>query len=109
MLVPFYGKMTFLNKRIIPYDLYVSAGVGTTETSYTDKAAPSVHLATGEIFSLSKNFAWRWEFSNVIYTAAAPKMSSTSGELVDSGKKRSISDLYLGIGLTLLFPGAKYR
>lgn len=108
LLVPFYGKMTFLDRRIIPYDLYVSAGVGTTETSFVDKAAPSLHLGTGEIFALSKNFAWRWEFSNVTYTAKVPEINNT-GTAEDTGKKRTISDLYLGIGLTILFPGAKYR
>lgn len=108
LVVPFYGKMTFLDKRIIYYDLYISAGAGTTETSYLDKAAPSIHLGTGEIFSISKSFAWRWDFSSVTYTARAPKVTDT-GDLIDSGKKQSISDLYLGVGLTILFPGASYR
>jgi outer membrane beta-barrel protein len=108
LYVPFYGKMTFLDKRIIPYDLYISVGAGTTETSYLDKSAPSVHLGTGEIFSLSKSFAWRWDFSSVTYSAKAPEVNN-SGALIDSGKKQAISDLYLGIGLTILFPGASYR
>lgn len=108
IFVPFYGKMTFMDKRIIPYDLYISAGGGVTETSYLDKAAPSVHLGTGEIFALSKSFAWRWDFSNVQYTAKVPEVS-TGGSLNDTGKKRTISDLYLGIGVLILFPGATYR
>jgi outer membrane beta-barrel protein len=108
LFVPFYGKMTFLDRKIIPYDFYVSVGGGTTETSYLDKSAPSVHLGTGEIFSISKSFAWRWDFSSITYTARAPEVN-TDGELTDSGKKQSISDLYLGIGLTILFPGASYR
>lgn len=108
ILVPFYGKMTFMDRMIIPYDLYVSVGAGTTETSYLDKTAPSIHLGTGEIFSLSKSMAWRWDFSSVTYTARTPEVRE-DGALVDSGKKQSISDLYLGIGLTILFPGASYR
>lgn len=109
IFVPFYGKMTFIDKRIIPYDLYVSVGAGQTETSYLDKSAPSIHIGTGEIFALSKSFAWRWDFSNIMYTARAPDVTADSKSLVDTGKKRSISDLYLGIGLTILFPGARYR
>ncbi|MEY4617109.1 MAG: hypothetical protein RJB66_2069 [Pseudomonadota bacterium] len=108
LFVPFYGKMTFMDKRIIPYDLYVSVGGGVTETSYIDKAAPSVHLGAGEIFALSKSLAWRWDFSNVQYTAKVPEVSTT-GALNDTGKKRTISDLYLGIGVLILFPGATYR
>ena len=108
ILVPFYGKMTFLDNRIIPYDLYVSAGVGKTETSYIDKTAPSVHFGAGEIFSLSKSFAWRWDFSSITYTAHVPDVSD-KGLLIDSGKKQAISDLYLSVGLTILFPGASYR
>lgn len=108
LLVPFYGKMTFLDQRIIPYDLYVSVGAGTTETSYIDKSAPSIHLGTGEIFSITKSLAWRWDFSSVTYTARTPDID-TNGVLTDSGKKQTMSDLYLGIGLTLLFPGVSYR
>ncbi len=106
--IPFYGKMTFLDKVIIPYDFYFSIGGGTTETSYLDKTAPSIHLGTGEIFSITKSFAWRWDLSYVSYTARIPDVKD-DGSLVDSGKKQSLGDLYLGIGLTLLFPGASYR
>lgn len=108
LYAPFYGKMTFLDKIIIPYDLYFSVGAGTSETSYIDKTAPSIHLGTGEIFSITKSFAWRWDLSYVTYTARVPDVTTT-GDLVDSGKKQAVSDLYLGIGLTLLFPGASYR
>jgi len=108
LYAPFYGKMTFLDKIIIPYDLYFSVGAGTSETSYIDKTAPSIHLGTGEIFSITKSFAWRWDLSYVTYTARVPDVTTT-GDLVDSGKKQAVSDLYLGVGLTLLFPGASYR
>lgn len=109
--VPFYGKMTFLDRMIIPYDFYFSVGGGTTETSYVDKAAPSLFIGTGEIFSLTKSFAWRWDFSSISYSARVPDVDvdSTSGSVTDSGKKQSMNDLYLGIGLTILFPGASYR
>jgi hypothetical protein len=62
-----------------------------------------VHIGTGEIFSLSKSFAWRWDFSNVQYKARVENVSTKEIET------RSMSDLYLGIGLTVLFPGARYR
>lgn len=104
---PFYGKMTFLDKIIIPYDLYFSVGGGTTQTSYTDKSAPSVHLGTGEIFSITKSFAWRWDLSYITYTATVPEVRDDG--VMTPGKKQALSDLYLGIGLTILFPGASYR
>lgn len=108
--VPFYGKMTFLDRTIIPYDFYFSLGVGTTETSYVDKAAPSIFLGTGETFSLSKSFAWRWDFTSISYAARVPDVDvNSNGNITDSGKKQSMNDLYLGIGLTILFPGASYR
>lgn len=104
---PFYGKMTFLDKFIIPYDLYFSVGGGTTQTSYIDKSAPSIHLGTGEIFSINKSFAWRWDLSYITYTAVVPEV--IEGDVMKPGKKQALSDLYLGIGLTILFPGATYR
>lgn len=104
---PFYGKMTFLDKFIIPYDLYFSVGGGTTQTSYIDKSAPSVHLGTGEIFSITKSFAWRWDLSYITYTATVPEVREDG--VMTPGKKQALSDLYLGIGLTILFPGASYR
>lgn len=102
--VPFYGKMTFLDRTIIPYDFYFSLGGGTTETSYTDKSAPSIHIGTGEIFSVTKSFAWRWDFSSISYSGHVPDVDGTN-----SGKKQTMNDLFLGIGLTVLFPGASYR
>lgn len=108
VFVPFYGKFTLLDRSIIPYDFYFSLGGGVTETSYTDKSAPSIHIGLGEIFSITKSFAWRWDLSHITYTARVPD-SNTSGTLQDSGKKQALSDLYLGLGLTFLFPGVSYR
>jgi len=108
LYIPFYGKMTFLDKFIIPYDLYFSVGAGSTQTSYIDKTAPSIHLGTGELFSITKSFAWRWDLSYITYTARVPDVTDT-GVTVDSGKKQFLSDFYFGVGLTILFPGASYR
>lgn len=104
VLVPFYGKVSLLDRRIIPFDFYFSLGGGLTETSYLDKEAKSLHVGLGQIFSINKSVAWRWDLSHVSYKARTPNIDGS-----DSGVEQEMKDLYLGIGMTVLFPGVKYR
>ncbi len=98
---PIYGKMSFINRKITPFDLYFSAGAGFTSTNHGG-SEPTLHLGTGQIFAITKSAAFRWDFSWNFYSATsntlgAPKTSST------------YNNLYLTIGASFFFPEATYR
>lgn len=94
--VPIYGKMTWFNEKIIPFDLYFSVGGGTTQTDRED--APTLHLATGQIFALSKSTALRWDFSWNFFNATT-----------SDGNTSSYNNLFVTVGWSWFFPEAKYR
>ncbi len=95
--VPVYGKMSYFNRKIVPFDLYISAGYGTTSTQ-SGESAGTVHLAAGQIFAITKAFAFRWDFSWNLYNARA----------ID-GSQGSVNNLFLTVGASFFFPEAKYR
>ncbi|WP_374029723.1 outer membrane beta-barrel domain-containing protein [Bdellovibrio bacteriovorus] len=97
MYIPIYGKMTWFNEKIIPFDLYFSAGYGSTMTQ-ADEAAGTIHLATGQIFALSKAYALRWDFSWNFFNAKG----------ID-GSTNSFNNLFLTVGISWFFPEASYR
>src|SRR5690606_8041844 len=51
MWFPMYGKFTFLNKKIIPFGMYFSAGYGQTSLQ-SDEKPGTFHLSTGQIFAI---------------------------------------------------------
>lgn len=97
MYVPIYGKMTWFNEKIVPFDLYFSAGYGNTETQ-AGESAGTLHLAAGQIFSLSKSYAVRWDFSWNFFNAKG----------ID-GSTNSFNNLFLTVGMSWFFPEASYR
>lgn len=96
MWVPIYGKISWFNEKIVPFDLYLSAGYGSTKTDVEN--AGTLHLATGQMFALSKGTAFRWDFSWNFFNATG----------VD-GKLGSYNNLFLSMGASWFFPEAKYR
>jgi outer membrane beta-barrel protein len=94
---PFYGKMTWLNKKIVPFEHYFTAGGGNTTVS-TGGSGFTVHVGTGQNFALSKRFAVNWDFSMMAYSA-----KSTDGTV------QSFNDLLLTVGMSFFYPEAKYR
>lgn len=95
--VPIYGKMTYFNRTIIPFDLYFSAGYGTTKT-HAEENPGTMHLATGQIFAMSKSFALRWDFSWNFYSAKG----------IDN-KTAQFNNLFMTVGASFFIPEAKYR
>lgn len=94
---PFYGKMTWLNKKIVPFEHYFTAGGGNTSVS-TGGSGFTMHVGTGQNFALSKRFAVNWDFSMMAYSA-----KSTDGTV------QSFSDLLLTVGMSFFYPEASYR
>lgn len=98
--VPVYGKMSFVNRKITPFDLYFSVGGGMTNTNQGG-SEPTVHLGTGQIFAITKAAAFRWDFSWNFYNAS-------SG--VAGAKQNSLyNNLFLSVGASFFFPEATYR
>lgn len=101
MYVPIYGKMTWFNERILPFDMYFSAGYGTTQTS-TNENSGTIHLATGQIFALTKSVALRWDFSWNFFNASVVDQNNVK-------ETNSFNNLFLTVGMSWFFPEASYR
>jgi outer membrane beta-barrel protein len=97
---PVYGKMTWLNKRITPFDLYFSGGMGMTNTNQS-RSEPTFHVGTGQIFAITKSSAFRWDFSWNFYSASSGVTGATQ-----SG---SYNNLLITLGASFFFPEATYR
>ena len=96
--VPIYGKMSWRNKNIIPFDLYFSLGLGSTTTNQGG-SSPTLHLGTGQVFAKTQSMAFRWDFSwNMFNTTSSTGGGSTL-----------YNNLFLSLGMSFFFPGATYR
>lgn len=94
---PFYGKMTWLNKKIVPFEHYFTVGGGNTSVS-TGGSGFTLHFGTGQNFALSKRFSLNWDFSSMNYSAKSTE-----------GTNQSFSDLLLTVGFSFFYPEATYR
>jgi outer membrane beta-barrel protein len=108
MLIPFYGKITWLDKRIIPFDFYLSLGLGKTGLTDMKEEASTFHVAVGQIYALTKNFVVRWDLSGNMYRANVPEVTAT-GSPTGVKHAQDFRDVFLGGGVSFLFPGAGYR
>ena len=98
---PIYGKITWLNKTIVPFDLNFNFGGGMTRTD-SDQSVPTLHLGTSQVFAWSKSMAFRWDLIWNMYSGTAKNDDGTT-------EKLSQNDLYLGVGMSFYFPEAGYR
>ena len=96
---PLYGKIGWMNRTIVPFDFYFSAGGGITQTNQRT-SPPTIHLGLGQSFALSKWLAFRWDVSWYGY-------QSISG--VAGGVSGTYSNIYANLGVSIFFPGAEYR
>ncbi|MGE0762530.1 MAG: outer membrane beta-barrel domain-containing protein [Bdellovibrionales bacterium] len=99
--IPLFGKITFLNAHIVPFDLSFTGGFGLSKTD--KKNEPTVHLGTGQTFALTKSFAVRWDVVWNYYQATADSATGV-GET-----KTNHNDLFLSFGASFFIPEAKYR
>ena len=97
---PFYGKMAWFQQRIIPYDFYITPGVGITNT-VVGGSETTFSLGIGQLFAISKSYGVRWDFTWNQYQAEVEVNSSITS--------KNHSDLILGIGMSFFVPEAKYR
>lgn len=102
---PIYGKIATLDQTIIPFDMYFSFGGGTAGTNSQEKNVSTGHIATGQIFAISKGMAFRWDYSWLIYQATPMQDSITTSAPI----KNTYNDLIFTAGLSFFFPEARYR
>ena len=100
---PIYGKMAFLNRKIIHFDHYFTVGGGSTVTNAAT-SAPTLQFGTGEIFALNKNWAFRWDLDWMSYSVATNSITGAGGSI-----NQTINNIYVTLGFSFFFPGATYR
>lgn len=95
---PIYGKMSLYNKRIIPFDMYFTAGIGQSSIDgSTTSSASTMHIGTGQIYALNKSWGFRWDFTWNMFSAE------------QKGTSTQFNNLILTLGGSFFFPEAKYR
>lgn len=95
--IPIYGKTSLFNEKVVPFDMYFSAGVGDS-TVTGGKGGTTIHVGTGQIYAMSKTFGFRWDFS----------LNNFSGT-TEAGATSSFNNVLLTLGMSMFFPDAGYR
>lgn len=94
---PLYGKMTWLNEKIVYYDIYFSLGFGGTEIQTGDNQ-DTFSVGAGQIFSITKAYAFRWDLSWNFFEAK--QIDASQG---------TYNNVILSAGISIFFPEAGYR
>lgn len=94
--IPIYGKLTWFNRKIVPFDFYFGVGGGQTRT-HLKSGIGTFQMTAGQIFAINKSFALRWDFSWNFFSAKA------------INEEGSINNLFFSAGASFFFPEAKYR
>lgn len=97
MWSPIYGKMGYLNRKIVPFDMYFSLGVGNTSIS-NGSGGSTIHFGSGQTYAISKGTAFRWDFS---WNAVRAKPTGAS--------EQNFNNLLVSLGVSFFFPEAGYR
>lgn len=100
---PVYGKMAWLGKKIIPFDVNFNPGLGITQTA-TGGNSTTVSIGTGQLFALSKSSGVRWDLMWNFYSATTKPVKGS-----DATTTSNHNDLLLMIGYSFFFPEATYR
>ncbi len=113
---PIYGKYSYFDKKIIPFDHYFSVGVGQTQLEAGSSGVGNVlvealddpitfRIGMGEVFALTKWMAFRWDVS---WHFMQPEVRTTNNGTPTVSKDMQ-NNLFLNVGLSFYFPEAKYR
>lgn len=111
VFVPFYAKMSFMDKSILYFDMAVSLGVGQTnyamQTNRGNEEASTTHFALDltQHFFLSENFAFRFDIKN--HFMNQEKRRFQIGSLEPESARALPSDNYINtyllLGITLFY------
>ncbi|MDG0815642.1 outer membrane beta-barrel domain-containing protein [Bdellovibrio svalbardensis] len=92
-----YGKTSFLNNRIIPFEVYQTLGVGKVRTQSSEEVS-SIQVGIGDIFSLSRSSALRVDLNWAFYNAHNYL-----------GEEQASNSLFLTVSYGRFFPEPSYR
>ena len=118
---PLYGKFGGIGGSILPFDMYFSLGGGISQLETTirdtqsstftpcEAKAITVNLETGQLIPLSKSIALRWGVGWFLHPKAFEWTCGDNNPLGSDQRPGFVQDIYLSLGLSLFFPGAKYR
>lgn len=104
--VPIYGKVSYSNDQIIPFDMYFTAGLGSSSTNSKEGNNSTFHIGTGQIFAISKGMAFRWDYSWNMYQATP---LSDSALATANSQSNMYNDLILTAGFSFFFPEVSNR
>ena len=77
--IPFYGKMSLFNQRIVPFDVFMTLGAGQTQVEGARETGVStIHLGAGQLFALSRQTALRWDIGVNMFTAQSRSQASAT-------------------------------
>ncbi len=118
---PLYGKFGGVGNTILPFDMYFSLGGGLSHLETTVKLegdevfacnanAITVNIEAGQLIPFSKSSALRWSVGWFLH----PKIFEWECERgislgSDQAPRGFVQDIYLSLGWSFFFPGAKYR
>lgn len=103
IFVPFYAKMSFMDKKIVYFDIAVAGGLGLTDYSIIKengnetKSAPHIALNITQHLFLNERFALRLDFTNKFTTETQARFRVPNQDL---GSK-SFTDTSLVFGVTI--------
>jgi outer membrane beta-barrel protein len=115
---PVYGKFSYFDKKIIPFDHYFSIGIGKTQLQAGSSSGAgqikvealddplTLRIGTGEVFALTKWMAFRWDVS---WHFMKPDVSTKDGASPAVISSDIQNNLFINFGLSFYFPEAKYR
>lgn len=92
-----YGKVSFLNWRIIPFEIYQTIGLGKVRTG-SGYESSSIQIGIGDIFSLSRSTVLRLDLTWAFYKAQNYL-----------NEEQNANSLFLTVSYGRLFPEPTYR
>lgn len=92
-----YGKAAFNERKIIPFEVYFTGGIGKMSTA-TSQNLNAFHLGMGQLFSVSRSNALRLDLSLLSYNS-----------LTVTGDSQLTNNLLLTVGFGHFMPEAQYR
>lgn len=94
---PIYGKWALLNKRVIPFELYFSGGVGQV-TNQSNQASTALTIGAGQLVSMGRSSALDFNLNWSFYTTKNI-----------NNQDQSNNSLLITASYTLFWPEPDYR
>jgi len=92
-----YGKTSVFNSKIVPFEIYQTAGVGKVVNQKGEESS-AIQVGLGEIFSLSRSSGLRADLTWAFY-----KTNNIQGQ------SQAANSLFLSVSYSLFFPEPVYR